>query len=243
MSRRLLLAGAAALALVVLAAGAAGYTYFFSGLRTTPKPLALATPTPGASASAAPAGSDVAGSWKVASGSQAEWRVTEVFAGTSLPHQAVGRTSGVTGSLTVEGSGASLSATNFSFTADLSQLASVDQVIGRDVSQRDQLVRRALSVSSNPDATFQSSQAVTLPAGFTDGQQVQLTVPGRLTIHGVTRDVSVTVTQLQLSGSQVQAAGTIQTTMSTFNIQPPSAPFVTVDQNVTIGFLITFAKA
>ena len=51
------------------------------------------------------------------------------------------------------------------------------------------------------------------------------------------------MTQLQISGSQVQAAGTIQTTMADFNIQPPSAPFVTVDRNVTIGFLLNLAKA
>ena len=169
--------------------------------------------------------------------------MSEVFAGFPSPHSAVGRTSSVTGTLTVQDTGSGLSAQNLSFSADLSGLASVDQVEGHDVRQRDQLVRQALSVNRFPTATFQSTQAVALPAGFADGQQVQLTVPGQLTIHGVTKDVTVSVTQLQISGSQVQAAGTIQTTMADFNIQPPSAPFVTVDRNVTIGFLLNLAKA
>lgn len=242
--RRLLIAAGALALLILLGGGAAGYTYFFSGLRTAPKPLAIATPTPGASATPTPAaGGSLAGSWSVAAGSQAEWRVSEVFAGTSSPHQAVGRTSGVAGTLRVQDSGSGLTATSLQFTADLSQLASVDQVVGHDVRQRDQLVRQALGVNRFPTATFQSSQAVALPAGFTDGQQVQLTVPGQLTIHGVTKDVTVTVSQLQLSGPQVQAAGTIQTSMGAFNIDPPSAPFATVDQNVTIGFLLNLAKS
>jgi len=242
MTRRHLLLGVAAVALLaILGAGAAGYAYFFSGARTAPKPLALGTPAPGATPSATASG--LSGSWSVTAGSQAEWRVSEVFAGTTSPHPAVGRTSGLSGTLTVEDTGSGLSAGNLSFTADLTGLASVDQVEGRDVRQRDQLVRQALGVSRFPTATFQSSQAVELPAGFGDGQQVQLTVPGRLTIHGVTKDVTVNVGQLQLAGSQVQAAGTIQTTMGTFEIQPPSAPFVTVHQNVTIGFLLHLARA
>ncbi|HEX6348829.1 MAG TPA: YceI family protein [Candidatus Dormibacteraeota bacterium] len=245
MSRRNLLVGVGAIALlVVLAAAAGGYAYFFSGLRTAPKPLALATPTPGASAVATPAAAgDLTGNWKVAAGSQAEWRVSEVFVGTTSPHQAVGRTSGVTGSLTVTDTGSGLGAGNLSFTADLTGLASVDQVDGRDVSERDHLVSQSLAVNRFPNATFQSTQTVALPAGFSDGQQVQLTVPGQLTIRGVTQDVTVNVTQLRLAGSQVQAAGMIQTTMGAFGVPPPRAPFVTLDQNVTIGFLLNFARA
>lgn len=182
MSRRNLLVGVGAVALlVVLAAAAGGYAYFFSGLRTAPKPLALATPTPGASVAATPTpAGDLTGNWKVA---------------------------------------------------------------GRDVSERDHLVSQSLAVNRFPNATFQSSQIVALPTGFSDGQQVQLPVPGQLTIRGVTQDVTVNVTRLRLAGSQVQAAGMIQTTMGAFGVPPPRAPFVTLDQNVTIGFALNFARA
>jgi polyisoprenoid-binding protein YceI len=239
--RRSLGLAAGALVLIALLGAAVGYAYFFSGLRTAPMPLALTTPTPGAGATASPGARTLAGSWKVASGSQAEWRVSEVFAGTTSAHQAVGRTSGVSGGLTIQQSAGALDAANLNFTADLTQLASVDQVAGRDVSQRDRLVSQALGVSRYPSATFQSSQAMPIPAGLTAGQQVQLSVPGQLTIHGVTKDITATV-MVQMSGEQVQAAGSIQTDMATFNIASPSAPFVTVDKNVTIGFALNLAR-
>jgi polyisoprenoid-binding protein YceI len=242
---RRLAIGAAGVALIALIGVGAAYAYFFSGLRSAPQPLALATPTPGASASAGAtpaAAADLAGSWKVASGSQAEWRVSEVFVGTTSAHQAVGRTSGVSGGLAVQQAASGLAASSLNFSADLTQLASVDQVAGRDVSQRDQLVRQALSTSRFPTASFQSSQAVAIPTGLAAGQQVQLSVPGQLTIHGVTKDVAATV-MVQISGAEVQVAGSVPTDMGTFNITPPSAPFVTVDKNVTLGFALNLSRA
>jgi polyisoprenoid-binding protein YceI len=236
MSRRYLVPAAGVPVLAALAVLAV-YAYFFSGLRSAPAPLALSTPTPGASASP-PASGDLSGAWKVASGSQAEWRVKELFAGESSQHGAVGRTTAVSGDLTVSGQEVS----SFSFSADLSQLASVDTVFGHDVRQRDQVVRQALGTGQFPLATFKSSQAVAVPAGLAAGQQVQLQVPGQLTIHGVTEDVTATVT-VQLSGTQVEAAGSIPTDMQSFNIQAPRAPFVTVDPNVTIGFVINLSKS
>jgi polyisoprenoid-binding protein YceI len=83
---------------------------------------------------------------------------------------------------------------------------------------------------------------VTLPADIAGGQQAQLSVPGQLTIHGVTKDVTATVT-VQVSGAQVQAAGQIKTDMATFNINPPSAPFTTVDKNIEIDVLLNFSRS
>jgi polyisoprenoid-binding protein YceI len=240
--RRLAFAGAGVALIALLGIGGA-YAYFFSGLRSAPPPLALATPTPGASSSATPAApGDLAGTWKVASGSQAEWRVTEVVLATNTPHSAVGRTSGVTGGLTVQQDASGLTASNLTFTADLTQLASVDQLAGHDVSQRDQLVRQSLRVSQFPQATFASAEAVAIPAGLTTGQQVQLSLPGQLTIRGVTKDVTATV-MVQESGGEVQAAGSIPTDMATFNVPPPNAPFVTVGKNVTIGFALNLSRS
>ena len=70
-----------------------------------PAAPALATPTPGASATASPvAAAALDGNWTVASGSQAEYRVNEAFAGQTSSHQAVARTSAVSGAVTVTGS-------------------------------------------------------------------------------------------------------------------------------------------
>ena len=64
---------------VVVAVGAIGaYLYFFSGLRSAPKPLALASPTASASPStAASQGGTLAGTWSIGQGSLAGYRVRE----------------------------------------------------------------------------------------------------------------------------------------------------------------------
>jgi len=66
----------ALVALVVLGGGAAGYVYFFSGLRTSPPALSFASPSPAASAAVSPSPtstttSGFAGVWQIASGSLA----------------------------------------------------------------------------------------------------------------------------------------------------------------------------
>src|SRR5438874_3465304 len=135
-------------ALCVLALGGAvgGYLYFFSGLRTTPKPLALASPSPAVSSSPVASG-ELTGHWTVASGSQVGYRATEQFAGQSSTHEAVARTSAVSGGLSVQQSGSGLDATDLNFSALVGQLQSVDQVAGYNVSQRDRIVNSTLSAS------------------------------------------------------------------------------------------------
>src|SRR2546423_5338364 len=116
----------------IVAVGAIGaYLYFFSGLRSAPKPLALASPAASASPSASASQSGaLAGTWTVAQGSLAGYRVREQFVGQSSPHEAVARTSTVSGGLTVQPSSGAFQVTGISFTAQLSGLQSVDQVAG-----------------------------------------------------------------------------------------------------------------
>src|SRR5260370_20477014 len=85
MKRRLVVIGAAATAVIVLAGGGA-YVYFFSGLRSSPSPLALSTPN--ASASAAPAGG-LAGSWTVATRPVAGYPGQELLLGGNSQKQTV----------------------------------------------------------------------------------------------------------------------------------------------------------
>jgi len=236
--------GLTAIALIVVAGGAGAYAYFFSGLRTAPKPLALSSPasSPAAPvASAASAGGGLSGSWTVSQGSQVGYRVNEQFAGQSSTHEAVARTSGVTGGFTVQQDSTGWVASAIRFTAQLNSLQSVDQVLGRDVSQRDFFVSRTLSVQQYPDATFQA-QSVTVPATIESGGTVDVTVPGQLTIHGTTRAANATV-QLRLTGGQLQAAGSTPVTMTDFGITPPQVAFTTSDSHVTIEFQLVLVKA
>jgi polyisoprenoid-binding protein YceI len=239
MNRRLIFAFAAAAVLVTAGAGGV-YVYFFSGVRSSPTALALSS-TSSPAFSPSPLSSDPAGTWKVASGSVAGYRVREMFAGQSSLHEAVARTSVITGVLSASSDGAAVGVTGIDFTADLRALHSVDQVAGHDVSQRDSVVSRSLEMNRFPTATFKAS-AVTLPADFTTGATDSLSVQGQLTVHGVTRDVIAAV-QIRLNGAQVQLDGSIQVQMSDFNITPPQAPFVTVQTAVTVEFQLFLTKS
>jgi polyisoprenoid-binding protein YceI len=241
MSRKVWIPIAAVAALVVLG-GAGAYIYFFSGLRTSPSALALASPSPPASSSASPVASTTAGAgvWQIASGSLAGYRVKEQFVGQTSAHEAVARTSEVTGQVSITQSGTSYQMTSAKVTVQLTNLASVDQVAGYNVTNRDRIVQRSLDVSSFPTAVF-TAQSVTLPAGAESGQTVTVSVPGELTIHGVTKNVTATV-QLRVTGGTAQIAGSIATNMTDFGISPPSVGFTTVQSAVTIEFQVNLTQ-
>jgi polyisoprenoid-binding protein YceI len=241
MSRKVWIPIAAVAALVVLG-GAGAYIYFFSGLRTSPSALALASPSPPASSSASPVASTTAGAgvWQIASGSLAGYRVKEQFVGQTSAHEAVARTSEVTGQVSITQSGTSYQMTSAKVTVELTNLASVDQVAGYNVTNRDRIVQRSLDVSSFPTAVF-TAQSVTLPAGAESGQTVTVSVPGELTIHGLTKNV-MAMMQLRVTGGTAQIAGSIATNMTDFGISPPSVGFTTVQSAVTIEFQVNLTQ-
>ena len=239
MSRRLAILGGVVLLLVLVGAGGA-YLYFFSGLRTAPKPLAVSSPSaqPTAQATAAPGTASLAGTWTVAPGSEAGYRVREQFVGQSSPHEAVARTSSVSGGLTATG-GYQLS--NIRISVQLSGLQSVDQVAGFNVSQRDRIVQNSLSVGRYPEAVFVAS-GVAVPASVDSGQTETVQVPGQLTIHGTTKDVVASV-QAHKTASGVEVVGSIPTRMTDFGVSPPQVPITTVQPDVTIEFQLELAKS
>jgi polyisoprenoid-binding protein YceI len=231
-----------ALAALVVAFFGGGYLYYFSGLHSTPKPLTLKSPTPRSSSVpvATTSPSQLAGQWTVGTGSLAGYRVQEQFVGQSSPHDAVARTSQVSGGMTVAQTSSGLVASNLRFDVQLGQLHSVDQVAGFNVTNRDHVVLQDLDVAQYPNATFQA-QSVALPAGVTSGSDVTLEVPGTLTIHGVAKAVTATV-QLQISDGHAAAAGSIPIVMTDFGVQPPQVPFTTVQPSVTVEFSVNLSR-
>jgi polyisoprenoid-binding protein YceI len=235
---------AAVVAVVVLAGLGGAYAYFFSGLRSSPSSLAGTKSTPSAAAqpgSTSASALNLVGNWTVSGSSQVGYRVKEQFAGQSSSHEAVARTSAVSGGLTIQQANGGLQATAINFTAQLASLQSVDQVAGFNVSQRDRIVSRSLSVDQFPDATFQA-QTLDLPASVRNGGTEQVTVPGQLTIHGVTRPEQATV-QIQASGSQTQASGSTTFNMTDFGITPPRVSITTVEPGVVLDFKLVLARA
>src|SRR4249919_2407643 len=115
---------------------------------TSSDPTAAASS--GAAASVTTGGStgDVAGTWTVASGSQAGYRVTEQLANLPAQSDAVGRTDKVTGTITLTSSGSSTTLTAADLTVDTTSISS-------DKSQRDNRLRsEGLQTDTYPTATF-----------------------------------------------------------------------------------------
>jgi polyisoprenoid-binding protein YceI len=240
--RTRILVGVAVVVGLVALAGGAGYVYYFSGLRSAPEQLGLsATPTATTSPSATPtAAASLTGTWTVTTGSVAGYRIKELFAGQASKHEAVARTSAVSGGLTVSGDPSGYKIGDLTFTAGLATLHSVDTVAGRDVTQRDGVVSRQLDVQQFPAATFTATSASV--AGAVSSQAVDVTVTGKLTIHGVTKDVSIKA-KAQLAGDKAEIAGSTSIVMTDYGVSPPQVPFVTVDSTLLIEFDIFLARS
>ena len=229
MRRNLVLAAAAATVAIVLVA-VGGYVYFFSNLRSSPASLALsASPT----ASTATSLTSLAGTWTVSTGSQARYRVKELFVGETAKHDAVAQTSSVTGTMTVTGDATGYQVSAITVAADVTSLHSIDTVAGRNVSQRDGIVSRQLEVQQFPKATFTATSA-SVP-GAVATAPVDVTVPGKLTIHGVTMDVTATA-KAQVVGDKIEIAGSAAINMTEYGVSPPQVPFTTVDPTATVEF-------
>jgi polyisoprenoid-binding protein YceI len=240
MRRRLMIVAAAGVAVVVLAGGGA-YVYFFSGLRSSPSALGLST-TPSPPAAGKPTSTttgSLAGTWSVTTGSLAGYRVKELFVGQTSKHEAVARTSTVSGTLTVSGDASGYQVTGITFTAALTNLHSVDSVAGRDVTQRDSFVSRQMNLGQFPNATFTATSG-SVPVTGGSGP-VDVSAAGKLTIHGVTKDVTATG-KAQLNGGKIEIAGNLSIDMTDYGVSPPSVPFTTVDSQVTIEFALLLTK-
>lgn len=238
MKRNLIVAAIAGIAVVALI-GVGGYVYFFSNLRTSPATLGLSTASPSAT-STSTGTTGLAGTWNIATGSQVGYRVQELFVGESSKHLAVARTSDVSGSLSVSGDAGGYQVSGITLKANLTSLHSVDQVAGRNVSQRDGIVSRQLAVQQFPNATFIATSASA--PGTLASTQVDATAPGKLTIHGVTRDVTISA-KAQMVGDRLEIAGMLTINMTDYGVSPPLAPFVTVDPTATIEFDLFLTRA
>ncbi|MFI5284862.1 MAG: YceI family protein [Candidatus Dormibacteria bacterium] len=215
----------------VVAVGAAGvlFVYFVLFSHSAPAPLALTSPA-ATTQSPALTSTAIPGTWSVASKSVAGYRVREQLAFLSAPSDAVGRTSQITGRVTITGSGTALTVSAASFTVDVQSLTS-------DQSMRDShLQTLGIESAQFPTASFVLSSPVTLPATATSGAQIQVSLMGKLTIHGTARAVTIPV-KARLSGSQIEVAGSTSFPWSDFNMQAPNVGgFVTVDNTATMEF-------
>jgi polyisoprenoid-binding protein YceI len=180
---------------------------------------------------------EVAGQWTVTDGSIVGYRVREKLASLPAQSDAVGRTSDVTGSATLAASGDTVTVTAASFEADLTTLASDD-------GRRDRRIQQiGLESSRFPTGSFALTSPIQVPAAALNGETVDVTLVGDLTIHGVTKSVSIAA-EARLNGDQVEVQGSLTFAFSEFGMTPPNiAGFVSVEDDATLEFLLVLARA
>ena len=180
----------------------------------------------------------VAGTWNVAANSVAGYRVREQLANLPAESDAVGRTDKVTGSITIEGSGDSTSLTAGTLTVDTTSITS-------DKSMRDNRLRNeGLQTDSFPTATFTLSAPVAVPAAALAGTASDVTLTGDLTLHGVTKSVSIPA-KAQLVNGVISVAGSLGFPLSDYSITAPNIGgfIVSIADTGTLEFLVNFTKA
>lgn len=216
-----------ALAVLVVGVTAAGGLWYVFLRGDGPAPAALSSGSPvtstgagGSTATLAPPSSPssplrggIDGAWSVDAGQAGYvgYRVQEELAGIG-GNTAVGRTSAVTGTVTVAGT----TITSVEISADLTQLVSDDQ-------RRDgQLRQRGIETDSFPTATFKLTTPIELGGVPSDGGRVSVDATGDLTLHGVTRSVTIHLDG-RLSGGTVEIAGSMEIVFADYGITPPTS--------------------
>jgi polyisoprenoid-binding protein YceI len=182
-------------------------------------------------------GATLAGSWTIASGSQAGYRVREKLAFLPALSDAVGRTSAITG-------GASLADTKGSLTVSAASLVIDVETLKSNESLRDQHIQTiGLQSATYPKATFVLSTPLTLPASALNGGVVDVSVTGVVTIHGTAKRLSIPL-QMRLSRSKIQAVGSLTFPWDEFGMTAPSVGgFVNVSATATMEFDLNLKRA
>ena len=213
---------------------------------TTPVPAETAAPTTAPTTAATTASSEAATTTAAVSAGAAEnytltmsddasvnyvgYRVVEVLFGQDT--EGVGRTRDVTGSLTLDGA----QITAAEFTVDMTTLQS-------DEDNRDRKFNgEIMSTSEFPTATFVITQAIDLGAVPADGTEVTASATGDLTIHGVTKSVTIEV-QAQRNGDIVDVLGSTDIVFADYGIDNPSTGGITTEDHGALEFLLSFTKA
>lgn len=207
---------------------------------TTASASGTTEPSVGSGATTAPVDTTpagIAGTWTVGDGSLVGYRVREQLGGVTALTDAVGRTGAVTGSATIEPDGTGLRVSAAAFEADLTQLQSDD-------GRRDNRIR-SMGVESDrfPTATFTLTAPVSVGADALTGATVDISLIGDLTIHGVTKAVTI-AGQARLNGDRIEIVTALTFPFSDFGMTPPSVGgFVQVQEDATLEILLSLAKA
>ena len=146
-------------------------------------------------------------------GNAARYFVREQLAGISFPSDAVGVTDGVTGEITVDDEGHVVPGDS-KFVVDITKLKS-------DRDRRDGFIQhRTLETDKYPTVTLVPKELEGIATPLPDSGRTAFTLLGDLTIHGVTRPTTWTVTAF-FRGGQIRGTAATGFTFADFQLDKP----------------------
>lgn len=170
----------------------------------------------------------VDGSWQVAEGSEAGYRLDEVLFGQATTP--VGRTEQVSGTVVVQDG----MLTEAQVVVDVA-------TISTDESARDAYFRRALDTTEYPEATFELTEPVDVTSVSTASAAVPVSAAGRLTLRGETVPVSATL-EVRRAESGVEIAGSIPIVLDDFGLKAPDLEIVKVQPEGLVEWRIDLTQ-
>ncbi|MGY1786781.1 YceI family protein [Geodermatophilus sp. SYSU D00698] len=184
---------------------------------------AAAAPTVQAQPSDVELAADTDGTWTVAPGSSAGYRVDEVLNGADVT--VAGTTDRVTGSVVVQGGDIA----SAEVTVDVASIST-------DSGRRDDYFRgNVMDVGTHPTATFAVRGPVDLPE--LGGTPVTVPVTGDLTLRGTTRQVQTDLAVVRTADG-VEASGAVPVVFADFGISAPDLGFVRVEDRGQVELLL-----
>ncbi len=186
------------------------------------------TAAPSGAATAAPAG--IEGTWKAGAGSQVGYRVKELLNGQAT--EGVGRTSAITGTLTIAGT--TVTATDL--TVDMTTLKS-------DSSRRDGIFHAEIMATGRfPTAKLVLKSPIELGKVPADKEQITSKATVALTLKGTTKDVVLDLVSRR-NGATIEVTGSTKIVFAEWGIDNPSRPpFVETEADGLLEFLVVFGR-
>ena len=169
------------------------------------------------------------GVWTPTTASEFGYRVDEILGGVNVT--AVGRSNEIEGSLTIDGTTASVDAT-----------VQVENIVSDDERRNNQFRGRIMDVDNFPTANFQTTEPIDFGSIPADGEQVTATAVGELTLKGVTQAVTLEVTA-QASATGIGVLGNIPITFTDYGIDNPSNPGVSLEDEGVVEFVLVFERS
>jgi polyisoprenoid-binding protein YceI len=226
---RLLKLGIASIVAIAVLVTAGTFVYINVIRDDAPEELTLESDT----SATVPAGdASIDGEWTAtSSGSQVGYRVEEILFGQKAT--AVGRTSDVTGSLTIEGT-----------TVSAAEVETDLTTVESDEDRRDgQFQGRIMDTANHPTATFTLSEPIDLGDDPAAGQVVTKTAKGKLTLRGTTKDVIVELSSKWDGADTIEVNGSIPILFADYGIPNPSFGGITTEDNGLLELLVVFTRS